>query len=570
MPTEPTSYPEWATATGTTIIGSLNVDNINWQSGNTVRYTFSGSPDLSGVSPLDSLVITGATNILNDGSYIISAVNNASDWIEVTNTAITDATNDESGSPATGTATTAGAVITEPTTAKKQQGWRSPEKPPDGYFNWYMKLVYQWIEFFNEGGASAITQYDTLADLIAVDTGTLVDLTLHMVKDYGVYKLDKSSTDTADGQYILDPTTGSGRYSLVLAHPNMLLLRDATTESFLMNYLMIDDFIRINDKQSYQSWAFGGSPSYPSGSDTLSAYVTFNSDSDVVAPLFVVKSGTGPAVLYTAKSRGTIQTPTGVLDADVIGGFRVAGYDGTGWNLNGGRYQLSAAGNWSSTSTGTQHIFSTVQIGTTSPAFALLIENTKTSTFYGSQAMSANNTYNMFSASLAPANGWIVNPWTVTSDPRDKDITSNFDLGLDFLKALKEENALINWKWKDFEIEKEVIKEIDIDGIEKEVIKQEYINEVHNRVNAGYDASKVLKVMDSFNISTSDYALVTIENYKTNDEKKYTDILSRDNEDLGKLGMRQEALIPVLHNAIYELLNEIESLKERIEILENN
>lgn len=222
MTTMPSSYPEWATATGSTIIGSLNVNNINWQSGNTIRYTFSGSPDLSGVSPLDMLVISGSTNILNDGSYIISAVNNASDWIEVTNTAISDATQDETGSPATATATTDGAVITEPTTAKQQQGFRSPEKPPDGYFNWWMNLTYKWIEFFNTGGASVITIYDTLADLIAVDTATLTDFTFHFVHGYGIYLLDKSSTTAADGQTILDPTTGTGRHILIIPHPDWI------------------------------------------------------------------------------------------------------------------------------------------------------------------------------------------------------------------------------------------------------------------------------------------------------------------------------------------------------------
>lgn len=41
-----------------------------------------------------------------------------------------------------------GAVITEPSAGKKAQGWLSPEKPPDGQFNWWMNLVYLWIDYF--------------------------------------------------------------------------------------------------------------------------------------------------------------------------------------------------------------------------------------------------------------------------------------------------------------------------------------------------------------------------------------------------------------------------------------
>jgi hypothetical protein len=74
---------------------TYTVSAINWQSGNTVRYTFSGTPDLSGISATNLLVSTGAVNSEHDGVFVITAVSDPSDYIDVTNTNITDATLDE-------------------------------------------------------------------------------------------------------------------------------------------------------------------------------------------------------------------------------------------------------------------------------------------------------------------------------------------------------------------------------------------------------------------------------------------------------------------------------------------
>lgn len=220
MATRPSILPIWATDLGATIIGSLAIDNINWQSVNTIRYTFTGSPDLSGVSVANSLVTSSCTNTLNNGQFIITAVNNTTKYIEITNTSITDNTYDETGSPGTAIAVVSSAVITEPTTARKYQGWLTPEKPPDGTLNWFQNLVYLWIKYFDEGGSSAITYYETIDDLIAVDTATLADFTLHLVVGYGVYLLNLTSTEPDDGQIVVAPTTGLGKYNLVAVHPD--------------------------------------------------------------------------------------------------------------------------------------------------------------------------------------------------------------------------------------------------------------------------------------------------------------------------------------------------------------
>jgi len=82
------------------VILALDVNNITWQSGNTIRYTFSGSPDLSGVANGDVLIVTGATNPSNNGTFLITAVSDPSDYVDVTNLGRSDATDDETGSPA--------------------------------------------------------------------------------------------------------------------------------------------------------------------------------------------------------------------------------------------------------------------------------------------------------------------------------------------------------------------------------------------------------------------------------------------------------------------------------------
>lgn len=96
----------WETTEDATIpaavdsLTALNVNNINWQSGNTIRYTFSGSPDLSSLAAGDLLIVSGAAYDANNGAFAITAFNNGSDWIEVTNLMRSDAVADEAGSDA--------------------------------------------------------------------------------------------------------------------------------------------------------------------------------------------------------------------------------------------------------------------------------------------------------------------------------------------------------------------------------------------------------------------------------------------------------------------------------------
>lgn len=89
--------------------GKLDVNTIVWQSGTTVRYTFNSSPDLSAYAVGDYLKVVTAANGNNNGTFVISAVDNTAKHIDVTNALRTSATGDEAtNSPAVGSVTDIG------------------------------------------------------------------------------------------------------------------------------------------------------------------------------------------------------------------------------------------------------------------------------------------------------------------------------------------------------------------------------------------------------------------------------------------------------------------------------
>lgn len=82
-------------------VHNLDVNTIAWQSGNTIRYTFNATPDLTKIKVGDTMRSELATNASNNGEFIITAIDDVSDWIEVTNPGRSDATDDEAAdSPA--------------------------------------------------------------------------------------------------------------------------------------------------------------------------------------------------------------------------------------------------------------------------------------------------------------------------------------------------------------------------------------------------------------------------------------------------------------------------------------
>lgn len=212
--TAPTVIPRWATATGSAVeLSGLNVDSITLQSGVISRFAFSGSPDLSGVVVGFYLEVTGATNALNNGTFLISAVDNTAKWIEVINAAVLDATQDETGSPATADVLSNAAETATPSTAKQTQGWRSGERPPAGWLNWLAYWTGEWIDYFAGGGA--LPSYPNAA-AVAADPAPANEAKI-LVAGLGLFEFDDSSALTADDITILGHSSGGdGRYLLII------------------------------------------------------------------------------------------------------------------------------------------------------------------------------------------------------------------------------------------------------------------------------------------------------------------------------------------------------------------
>lgn len=77
---------------------TIQSTSITWQSGNTVRFQFAGSTDLSAYSSGMYLHVKNCSDSVNNGLFVITAVNDGSGFIEVANDLVTDATHDSTTS----------------------------------------------------------------------------------------------------------------------------------------------------------------------------------------------------------------------------------------------------------------------------------------------------------------------------------------------------------------------------------------------------------------------------------------------------------------------------------------
>lgn len=76
-------------------LADMDVNTVTWQSATTVRIGFNGTPDLSGVTVKAKVYVQNAANASNNGKFLVTAVDDGANWIEVTNAARTDAADDE-------------------------------------------------------------------------------------------------------------------------------------------------------------------------------------------------------------------------------------------------------------------------------------------------------------------------------------------------------------------------------------------------------------------------------------------------------------------------------------------
>lgn len=97
---------------------------------------------------------------------------------------------------------TGAASIIEPLTAKKQVGFVEDEEPPEHTFNWWMNLVYQWLQHLDEGGRAIAMQ--ALLEMPPCDGESLTDVRVVRANRRGI----AAANDAGDLWYIghLTPT----------------------------------------------------------------------------------------------------------------------------------------------------------------------------------------------------------------------------------------------------------------------------------------------------------------------------------------------------------------------------
>ena len=187
---QPATGVLWETTVDATIpaaidvLTGLNVSSITWQSGNTIRYTFSGTPDLSSVSVGDLLYTEGAINKSNNGLMSITAVDDVSDYIDVTNLARSDAAADETAGATC--STTDGYV-----TVSAQSVDAGPFAASFGAINTINTPVANWdyVNNLEVADTGRSTESDTdlrrraAASTVSADGGTLNTMTARILSE---------------------------------------------------------------------------------------------------------------------------------------------------------------------------------------------------------------------------------------------------------------------------------------------------------------------------------------------------------------------------------------------------
>lgn len=279
--------------------------------------------------------------------------------------------------------------------------------------------------------------------------------------------------------------------------------------------------------------------------------------------------------------RGSIASPSGSQNGDLLGHFRGMGCEGTGFST-GGSLQFSATQNWNSTERGTLCSIRNITNGTTTLGTVVTFGQDKLTTFTGGLRFNVNNTHTMFTASIAPSDTYGFNAFTTISDIRLKQLIETFMLNDELLDKLIESECFISWIWKDFENQEifETEKQIIIDAETKEereievpVLVQSYYKSNHKRRHTGSNAFRVLKVLIEMGISTEDFPIISIENYKP----ELIDLIRNMTEEefintpesvIGRLSIKNELYIPLMANAIYRQKQRLTSLESRLSRVE--
>lgn len=218
-----------------------------------------------------------------------------------------------------------------------------------------------------------------------------------------------------------------------------------------------------------------------------------------------------------------------------------------------------------------------------------------------------NNIGSIGTSGIAVANIYSVNALNITSDKRDKIIDEKLNLKKDFSFEFLEKlvkNCIISWKWNPTVIPEKKInsfekitrknKETNIDEIDyiltTKTIEPEKIIE-HKRNHMGLNLNEFYKLMVEFNLSTKDYAFLSINDtyelksfdsegneiieIKNSFNELGDPILDPDGYPLGKMTYKPQELQSLLfiysfelHKRDLEKNKKIDDLEKRLDDLE--
>lgn len=349
-----------------------DIDTIAWQSGNTIRYTFNGTPNLSAITAGDYLVTSGNGNSSNDGTFVISAVNDGSDYIEITNANRSDATDDEA-SDAVGTA------------YYTLEEWDGASKGSHIKFdgtNWNSVNAQDGAICYDETSSShriynaTSTNWDLSLTTVGAGAINIVDDTTPQLGgnlDANGFYIDMGTnniTDTKVGQW--DTAYGWGDHSTQ---------GYVTSTSEANNRIAVftgADAIEGVSTFTYDSATTSFKVSSPSDDDysemTNNGITQVRSTNDSNLNLICYGDQSKASEIQSFKYRGDFTTQSALQSGDLIASHRHIGYDGTA--INTSFYSKTfAAENWSGSAAGVYHVIDTCATGETSAVERFRIES---------------------------------------------------------------------------------------------------------------------------------------------------------------------------------------------------
>jgi hypothetical protein len=368
-PTEVTGDVYLIDTTGT----AYDINTIAWQSGNTIRIAFNGSPDLSAVAIDDYFITSGNANSSNDGTFIITTVNDGSDYIEITNNDRSDATDDE----ATDAVGTGYYTLAEWDAVSKASHvtfdgsiWSSIT-PSEGQSCYDVTLgsirLFDGTDWSSSlGGGGGLTD---IVDDTTPQLGGTLDANGNII-DMGTNTITDTKVGQWDTAYGWGDHSGQGYVTSTSEANNRIAVFTGT------------DAIEGDANLTWNSAAL----TVTDGTDTTEVrdkFISVKSESDDAnLYLYGYGAGSNSGEIYLAGSRGTIASPTATQSGDTLGEIGIFG--AVPGLRQGARILFQATENYVDTSNyGTKFVIQTTKNGTATLATRYTIDGDGNHGFVG-------------------------------------------------------------------------------------------------------------------------------------------------------------------------------------------